>query len=354
MKKKLLAVIPAGVLKETEMEQILTQLRFADGILCEQCYLSDEQHEAEISLVRQLCAGTGHPVYIQGGIKRLEDVKKYLYAGAAAVLVKKEKDRDGSLIAETAAARFGKQRITLPEGFAYENLIYLADFTKERQNRLDAGQDLYMPVCAIPWSELKKDAAGLVPVIVQEQDTKEVLMMAYMNEEAYEQTVRTGLMNYYSRSRQDQWLKGETSGHYQYVRSLKADCDSDTLLAEVKQIGAACHTGSHSCFFRPILETEQTERKDSNEVLEELYHTVTDRKLHPKEGSYTNYLFDKGLDKILKKVGEEAAEILIAAKNPGSEEVIYEMADFLYHATVLIAEKGIDWQEVMAELQNRH
>lgn len=133
MEKKLLAIIPAGVLKEAELPLILEQLRFADGVLCEQCYLSEKQHETELTLVRLLCAGTEQPVYIQGGIKHLEDIEQYLSVGVAAVLLKKEKDSDGVLLSETAAVRFGKEHITLPEGFSYESLIYLADFAKERQ-----------------------------------------------------------------------------------------------------------------------------------------------------------------------------------------------------------------------------
>ena len=133
MEKKLLAIIPSGVLKEPELPLILEQLRFADGVLCEQCYLSEKQHKSELSLVHMLCAGTEQPVYIQGGIKCLKDIEQYLSAGVAAVLLKKEKDSDGVLLSETASARFGKERLTLPEGFAYESLIYLADFAKERQ-----------------------------------------------------------------------------------------------------------------------------------------------------------------------------------------------------------------------------
>jgi phosphoribosyl-ATP pyrophosphohydrolase/phosphoribosyl-AMP cyclohydrolase len=159
-------------------------------------------------------------------------------------------------------------------------------------------------------------------------------------------------MTYYSRSRKCLWLKGETSGHFQYVKSLKIDCDNDTILATVKQIGAACHTGNRSCFFTTLAEKEY---KATNplEVFEHEYQVIVDRKEHPKEGSYTNYLFDKGIDKILKKLGEEATEIVIAAKNPDPEEVKYEISDFLYHMMVLMVEKGVTWEEIIEEVANR-
>ena len=180
----------------------------------------------------------------------------------------------------------------------------------------------------------------------------EVLMLAYMNEQAFADTLRTGKMHYYSRSRKSQWLKGETSGHFQYVKSLQLDCDNDTILAKVHQIGAACHTGSRSCFFQTLAEKE-TKETNPLKVFEDVFAVIQDRKIHPKEGSYTNYLFDKGIDKILKKVGEEATEIVIAAKNPDPEEIKYEISDFLYHVMVLMAERGVTWEDITEELANR-
>ena len=193
---------------------------------------------------------------------------------------------------------------------------------------------------------------GMVPVIVQDYRTDEVLMLAYMNEEAFETTINIGKMTYYSRSRQELWIKGMTSGHIQYVKSLTADCDYDTILAKVSQIGAACHTGNVSCFFNEIVKKEYME-KNPLKVLEDVYAIILDRKANPKEGSYTNYLFDKGLDKILKKMGEEASEIIIAAKNPDPEDIKYEISDFMYHMMVLMAEKGVTWEEITQELSQR-
>jgi len=206
------------------------------------------------------------------------------------------------------------------------------------------------------FNELKKNEQGFVPVVAQDYLTNEVLMVAYMNEEAYNKTLETKKAHYYSRSRQKLWLKGETSGHYQHVRSMLVDCDEDTLVLKIKQDGVACHTGEFSCFYREILSAEdavEVKKIVDSRVLEEVYQIVCDRKNNPKEGSYTNYLFEKGIDKILKKVGEETAEVIIGAKNEGPDEIIYEISDLLYHLTVLLVEKGTNWNEIFKELGKR-
>ena len=173
-----------------------------------------------------------------------------------------------------------------------------------------------------------------------------------MNQESFEMTVRTERMTYFSRSRNQLWVKGETSGHFQYVKSLTIDCDKDTLLAKVEQIGPACHTGNPTCFFQTVVGQEY-DAANPLRVFEDVYATIVDRKKNPKEGSYTNYLFDKGIDKILKKIGEEATELVIAAKNPNPEEIKYELSDFLYHAMVLMVERGVTWEDIVNELANR-
>lgn len=205
---------------------------------------------------------------------------------------------------------------------------------------------------SMSFDEFKLNSDGMLTVVTQDYKTNEVLMVAYMTKEAFEKTVETGIMTYYSRSRNELWTKGDTSGHYQYVKSLTIDCDKDTLLAKVEQVGNACHTGNYSCFFTDLVKKEY---KDDNpmEVFQSVYDVIMDRKEHPKEGSYTNYLFEKGIDKILKKVGEEATEIVIAAKNPDVEEMKYEISDFLYHLMVLMAERGMTWDEVTKELIER-
>ena len=198
---------------------------------------------------------------------------------------------------------------------------------------------------------VKFDEKGLVPVVVQDIKTNTVLMVAYMNREALEQTLETGGMVYYSRSREKLWRKGETSGHYQTLRELKIDCDGDTLLALVSQEGPACHTGQYSCFFESLY--GQGDFTGGYGIIDELFGVISDRKQNPKEGSYTNYLFEKGIDKILKKVGEETAEVIIAAKNASLEEIRYESADLIYHLLVMLCDRGLTPGEVFAALEKR-
>ncbi len=231
---------------------------------------------------------------------------------------------------------------------------YFEDKSIYKAKRALKKQDIDVDVfeSLIDFSDFKLMDNGLIPAVVQDYRTGEVLMLAYMNEESYNKTIETGRMTYYSRSRQQLWIKGDTSGHYQYVKSLMLDCDNDTILAKVRQVGAACHTGNYSCFFKRLAGSEYMENNPLK-VLEEDYNIIIDRKNNPKEGSYTNYLFDKGLDKILKKCGEEASEIIIAAKNSDGEELKYEIADFLYHMMVLMAECNLDWKDIVKELVNR-
>ncbi|MGE5493925.1 MAG: bifunctional phosphoribosyl-AMP cyclohydrolase/phosphoribosyl-ATP diphosphatase HisIE [Burkholderiales bacterium] len=200
-------------------------------------------------------------------------------------------------------------------------------------------------------SKVKFDEKGLVPVVVQDVNTNAVLMLAYMNEESLKRTLETGEMTYFSRSRNKLWRKGETSGNFQTLRELKVDCDGDTLLALVSQQGPACHTGEYSCFFEPLYGSG--DYASGYAIIDELYGVIEGRKKNPVEGSYTNYLFDKGIDKILKKVGEEAAEVIIAAKNSSRDEIRYETADLVYHLLVMLCEEGLSPSEVFAELEKR-
>lgn len=206
------------------------------------------------------------------------------------------------------------------------------------------------------FDEFKLNEQGLIPAIVQDYLSGQVLMMAYMNKEAYEKTLETKLATFYSRSRSELWVKGATSGHYQHVKDIAIDCDQDTILVKVAQDGAACHTGSYSCFSKYLdndgvySEVDTSKQKD---VFQGVYEVVKDRQENPKEGSYTNYLFDKGIDKILKKVGEETAEIIIGAKNEGKQEMVYEISDLLYHLTVLMVEKDATWEDIYDELDKR-
>ena len=384
-----------------------------DKILIYDLSTEDEEHELNIHTIKELNRLLEIPLCAGGNINRLEDVKKLIYAGCKEVILNGSKPSTAQLAME-ASKRFGKEKIIislknvdyifkhqkeLQESVheilvmnqeildSVENLtdiIYLVE-----QNELDMDKlttllkrDNVRGICgefindletdimklktelsrngikmdnfdpAISWENLKKNSDGLIPVIVQDYTTNDVLMCAYMNEEAFHATINCGKMTYYSRSRQELWMKGETSGHIQYVKELTADCDFDTILAKVSQVGVACHTGNPSCFFNEIVKKEYIE-KNPLKVFETVYNIIEDRKNNPKEGSYTNYLFDKGIDKILKKVGEECTEIVIAAKNPDPEEIKYEIADFLYHCMVLMAEKGVTWEDITEELAHR-
>lgn len=386
----------------------------ADELLIFDQSIDDDEHEDAISIIREICSRVSIPVIGAGHIRRMEDIKKLLYAGCSKAAVNFSRADNIALVKE-AAGRFGKARIaacyraadaiaenkqlildyvqemilideteirnalkikevpsilSLPEVsldkilefFSLDNVSGLTgnavndnagSLTDLKRLCTENGIAVSARSAAFGWEDFKKNSDGLLPVVVQEASTDQVLMVAYMNEAAYQQTVETGRMTYYSRSRRQLWIKGETSGHYQYVRSLTGDCDMDTLLARVDQVGAACHTGSHSCFFNSVLSLEDSKKNDPQKVLENVYKTIVDRREHPKEGSYTNYLFSKGLDKILKKLGEENTEIVIAAKNPDPVETVYEISDYLYHMMVLMAEKGLSWDDITEELVRR-
>ena len=388
----------------------------ADGLFIYN-YTGDEKSREEFLLsARKIEKQIDIPFFIGIYVNRFEDAKKALYTGASKLVIRKallpEEDEMNEII-----ARFGKDKLAIEidmkadfhnavqldqyydmgigtvvlkhiditeafreavlgtkmhvlvrDGLIRNDLAELLSFEsaeavitnyfedkdiyKAKRAVKRQGIDVPLFESLIDFSEFKLSDNGLVPVVVQDYRTSEVLMMAYMNEESYNKTIETGRMTYFSRSRQELWIKGETSGHYQYVKSLMLDCDNDTILARVHQAGAACHTGSYSCFFKKLAEKDYIETNPLK-ILEEDYNIIVNRKNNPKEGSYTNYLFDKGIDKILKKCGEEASEIIIAAKNEGGEELKYEIADFLYHMMVLMAECGLDWEDITRELADR-
>lgn len=197
--------------------------------------------------------------------------------------------------------------------------------------------------------EINFDDRGLVPAVVQDADTKKVLMLAYMNAESIRKTLEEKQVCYYSRSRKELWIKGATSGNTQKLKGFYYDCDKDSILLVVEQTGAACHTGEFSCFFNEVMPAENEEA----DILKELYSLIEERKRNPKEGSYTNYLFDKGLDKILKKVGEETSEVIIGAKNKSKEELVYEISDLVYHLLVLMVNENIFIEDIKEELIKR-
>ncbi len=374
----------------------------------------DKLHEQALDCIKEICEGINIPVYGAGNVKRMEDIKKLLYAGCDKATLNFSKEGNVEII-EEVSNKFGKDKIIvavkdsseladhlelidkyahsilflyhkeiidaaeltmlpyiamLPETgldkllemFSHENIVGISgDVISDNVENIKSLKDILeengikttRKVISVPWSDLKKNSDGHVPVVVQDVKTDEVLMVAYMNEEAYIKTLETGTMTYFSRSRNELWIKGATSGHYQYLQSMYLDCDSDTLLCKVIQIGAACHTGNKSCFFNELYSKDVRNEHNPIKVFEEVFDVIKDRKVNPKEGSYTNYLFDKGIDKILKKLGEEATEIVIAAKNPNPNEIKYEISDFLYHCMVLMAEKNVTWEEICEELAKR-
>ncbi|EAT16559.1 bifunctional phosphoribosyl-AMP cyclohydrolase/phosphoribosyl-ATP diphosphatase HisIE [Desulfuromonas acetoxidans] len=211
--------------------------------------------------------------------------------------------------------------------------------------------------------QLKFDDNGLVPCITQDVDSGEVLMLAYMNEEAVENTLNTGKVHYYSRSRGKQWMKGESSGHVQKVREIRYDCDGDTVLIKVEQVGAACHTGRRSCFYsvwddsKLVIDGEPevnaAQVYGEKDILDAVYHVIQDRRRNPSEKSYVHSLFTKGLDKILSKIGEEATETAVAGKGGDREEVIYEVADLFFHTLILLGYYDLPPERIYAELRRR-
>ena len=202
----------------------------------------------------------------------------------------------------------------------------------------------------VQWKNLKFNADGLIPAIVVDAVSKRVLTLAYMNRESLQISIEKGLTCFWSRSRQELWLKGETSGNYQHIVSITADCDGDALVVMVEPDGPACHTGSFSCFENPVWQSE--ERHEFS--LQGLMTLIEGRKTEKKEGSYTTYLFEKGLDKILKKIGEESTEVIIAAKAEDKQETIYEIADLAYHVMVLMVQAGLSLEDIHKELASRH
>ncbi len=201
---------------------------------------------------------------------------------------------------------------------------------------------------------IKFDDKGLIPAVVQDANSGEVLMVAYMNEESLEISKKTGHATFWSRSRNEIWEKGATSGNYMNIKEMRLDCDNDCILVLVDPDGPACHTGKRTCFFKSIDGEEiDLEKGNSNDILLRLMKVTEDRKVNPQEGSYTNYLFSKGEDKILKKVGEEAAEVVIAGKNRDKDEISYEVADLMYHLTVMLADNDMTWGDIFDELEKR-
>ena len=369
--------------------------RGADELLVFDLSSSDSEHDANIGTMIKIQDAVDIQMIVGGNVKRLEDVKKYIYTGAKKAILDMSKDANVEIVKE-ASERFGSDKIAVMlnkdydfskikqlkyDGvsliiadscaneciglgikvlafncnFTFNDMVEFGkqdkvygisdnsfagdfDFLNFKAQLKEEGVNTIVFESAMSFDQFKKNSDGMIPVVVQDYKTDKVLMVAYMNEEAFNLTIKTGKMTYFSRSRNEIWVKGVTSGHFQYVKELSMDCDLDTMLAKVYQVGVPCHTGADTCFFNTLVKKEYDESNPMR-VFEDVYNVILDRKKNPKEGSYTNYLFDKGIDKILKKVGEEATEIVIAAKNPDPQEVKYEISDFLYHVMVLWQKK---------------
>ena len=373
----------------------------------------DEEHELNLLAMRQFNRLSEIPTCGAGNIKRMEDIRRLMMAGCKQIMLNAARNESLDL-AKECAARYGKDVIlasihnvdfifkhqadietlfhelyimsgtvldavdilsNTPYDIFYDgtdtneifNLLnrenargvcgpFISDpktdimKLKDELSEMGLSIDNFKP--ALSFSDLKLDSNGLIPCVVQDYKTDEVLMLAYMNEESFNKTIASGKMTYFSRSRQEIWVKGETSGHVQYVKSLTADCDKDTLLAKVSQIGVACHTGAYSCFFNDILQKRYDERKPLK-ILENLYLEILEKKISPEEGSYANFLFDKGLDKILEKLGAETSELIIASKNSSIDKIKYEISDYIYHLIVLMVEKAITWEDISQELSRK-
>lgn len=387
-----------------------------DKIIIFDLSTDDLEHDRNIHVIRNLNRNLDIKTCAGGNIERIEDVKQLLFAGCLQVILNGSKPNCLEL-AQEASQRFGKDRILISISnvdFIFKNQSVLGGLIHElllldpallnsvenitqvphvvmvdtldfdnltailkreyvrgitgpfiTDPELDimnlksrfADQGIKMDNFApnLHWEDLKKNSEGLVPVIVQDFRTDEVLMLAYMDEEAFNTTIRIGKMTYHSRSRDELWVKGMTSGHIQYVKSLTADCDYDTILAKVLQVGGiACHTGNRSCFFNEVVKKEYVE-KNPRKVLESTYKVLKSRKDNPVEASFANHLLSQGLDEILKKVGEECTEVILAAARNDEDvsPVKYEITDLIYALMVLMVEKGVTWEDITGEMAQR-
>lgn len=366
-----------------------------------------------IALIKDICRLSEIPVVAAGAINEFSDIQEYLYQGCIGVVLNGSKPETASLIKD-AAERFGAHKVyvsltdvdilfkhkeliekyvgalvvindkivssveTLAKvpvipvienldadtaaeylerdqiiGVAYTrrtsdvaDMVALKKELVRRRIEMNRFEPIY------DFSRLVTDDRGLIPCIVQDYQTNDVLMMAYMNEESFKQTLISGKMTYWSRSRKLLWEKGETSGHSQYIKSLTTDCDCDTLLAKVSQIGPACHTGSRSCFFNEIIRKYYVETNPRT-IFEDVYDIIKDRQINPREGSYTNYLIDHGDDKLLEKINGDAIDITLTAKNAKKDDLKFEISDILYHLMVLMAKNDVTWEDVIGELIHR-
>ena len=385
--------------------------RGADELLVFNLAETEEENDETLDLIRQMNRMIKIPMIVGGQIKQIDDIERILDMGAKRAIINFSKP-DAVKMVQEAKKRYGIEKLaasikSFDELFKKQHIIteYSSELIFMHRVDLDSvmnvtdipcimvtdtmeqdelfkilkcprirglsgrfisqqGYDLkdFKDKCTeegikmtafesrMDFSEFKLNEQGLLPVVVQNYKTSEVLMMAYMNKEAFEHTIKSGRMTYYSRSRNELWIKGETSGHYQFVKSLTIDCDKDTLLARVEQIGAACHTGNPSCFFQPIAGTGRREIS-TLQILDRVYQSVAVRRANMSKTQ--EILEGNSVDKILKKIGEEATEVIIAAKNPNVHDITHEISDLMYHVISLMVERGIEWDDIAEEYNKR-
>ena len=385
--------------------------RGADELLVFNLAESEEENDETIDLIRQINRMIKIPMIVGGHIKQMEDIKRILDMGAKKAVLNFSKP--GMLkMAEEAKKKYGKEKIAVSiknfdELFKKQHIIreYSSELIFMHRVDLDSVMNVtdipcimvtdtmeeselfrilkcprirgisgkyisqpnvdfkvYKKKCTaegikmtafesrMDFSEFKLNSQGLLPVVVQNYKTSEVLMVAYMNKEAFEHTVKSGRMTYYSRSRNELWVKGETSGHYQFVKSLTIDCDKDTLLAKVEQIGPACHTGNPTCFFQPVAGTGKRDIS-TLQILDRMHQSIAYKRANTSRAD--DILAGNGIDKILKKIGEEATELIIASKNPNKKDITHEISDLMYHVISLMVERGIEWDDIAEEFNKR-
>ncbi|MDO5541657.1 MAG: bifunctional phosphoribosyl-AMP cyclohydrolase/phosphoribosyl-ATP diphosphatase HisIE [Eubacteriales bacterium] len=386
----------------------------ADWILLFDLSENKWEHAGNLEVVRRICSSIDIPLICGGNIESAEDIENLLCAGCEKVFLNMSKPNNVDKLKELSEI-FGKDKIavcinefstiremtdmiresaslvlllgdnqhlydavnslplrTMPiiSVLNYDHVVALlrhenvagvsgnaisnldVNLPKFRQEAAARGVRVQSCECNFAWSDLKLNSDGMIPVVVQDYKNQEVLMVAYMNEEAFNNTLLTGRMTYYSRSRNELWVKGETSGHYQYVKQILIDCDNDTLLAKVAQVGAACHTGNRSCFYRNLVPQKFNDRNPLA-VFEKIMDGIRGHKENPDDGSYTNRLFDEGLDRILKQIGEEALGLIFASKGENTTEIEREACDLLYHLMILMVQLDISWDDITNELYKR-
>ncbi len=402
---------PAG-----EIEELIPKFNDngVDKIVLYDLSDDDGEHEKNIEAIKRINMISELPVYAGGNINSMEDMRKILYSGCNKVILNSLKKKTENFARE-GAQRFGRERMALSvfnvdvffkqkaaiEEYISEIIVLDQKLAQNMGDVTDMPYSVLMDgftmdeICDIlksdgnvkgiscrtfcthpdhvprlktylreqgistdhltstmKWKELNADDRDLLPVVVQDYKTNEVLMLGWMNRDAYRLTLESGKMNYYSRERGVTYMKGDINGHYQYVKSLTIDHDRDSILAKVSQIGSVCDTGEHSSFFTDLA-TDEYNQRNLFEVLDNTYQTICERKEDPKNGSYTSYLFSKGTESILRKLGEETLDLIFASNDTNMENIKFQTADLVYHLMVFMADKNITWQQVLEELMVR-